>query len=63
MSLIYLSCAWVVGIFFGSIFLESEFDLPLLFIFIGLIPLPLLFLARQHKKLIILTSFCLIILI
>ncbi len=60
MSLIYLSCAWVAGIFLGSIFLEYELNLPLVFVFIGLIPLPLLFLARQHRKLIILTSLCLI---
>ena len=53
MSLIYLSCAWVAGIFLGS-----EFSLPLAFVFIGLTPLPLLFFVRQHKKLIILTSRC-----
>lgn len=56
MSLIYLSCAWVAGILLGS-----EVNLPLAFVFIGLIPLPLLFLARQRRKLIILTSLCLII--
>jgi len=55
-SLIYLSCAWVAGILLGS-----KFNLPLVFVSIGLIPLPLLFLARQHRKLIILTSLCLII--
>ena len=54
MSLIYLSCAWVAGIFLGS-----SFNLSLFLILIGLIPLPLLFL-RQHRKLIILTSLCLI---
>ncbi len=54
MPLIYLSCAWVVGIFLGS-----KFNLPLAFVFTGLIPLPLLF-FRQHRKLIILTSLCLI---
>jgi len=59
-SLIYLSCTWVAGIILGSIFLESGFNLPPAFVFIGLIPLPLLFLLRQHKKLIILTSLCLI---
>ena len=62
MLLIYLSCAWVAGIFLGSEFLESKFNLPLAFVLIGLIPLPLLFLARQYRKLIILTSLCLIIL-
>jgi len=60
-SLIYLSCAWVAGTFLGFILLESEFNLPLAFVSIGLIPLPLLFLARQHRKLIVLISLCLII--
>ncbi|MFH0769669.1 MAG: DNA internalization-related competence protein ComEC/Rec2 [Chloroflexota bacterium] len=57
MSLIYLSSAWVAGILLGS-----RFELPLAVIFIGLIPLPLLFLTSHHRKLIILTSLCLIIL-
>jgi len=52
--LIYLSCAWVVGILLGA-----KFNLPLVLVLTGLIPLPLLFL-RQHKKLIILSSLCLI---
>ncbi len=55
MPLIYLSCAWVAGIILGS-----EFNLPLALILVGLAPLPLLFLLGQHKKLIILTSLCLI---
>ena len=63
MPLIYLSCAWVVGIFLGHIFLESKFNLPLAFVFIGLIPLLLLFLARQHRKLISLTSLCFVALL
>ncbi|MFC1983719.1 DNA internalization-related competence protein ComEC/Rec2 [Chloroflexota bacterium] len=54
MSLIYLSCAWVAGIFLGA-----KFNLPLALILTGLIPLPLLF-FRRHRKLIILTSLCLI---
>ncbi len=54
MPLIYLSCAWVVGILLGA-----KFNLPLVLVLTGLIPLPLLFL-RQHKKLIILSSLCLI---
>jgi len=53
--LICLSCAWVAGIFLGA-----EHNLPLALILIGLIPLPLLFFFRQHKKVIILTSFSLI---
>ena len=54
MPLIYLSCAWVAGIFLGS-----GFYLPLALILTGLIPLPLLFFIRQHRKIIILTSFSL----
>jgi len=57
LSLIYLSCAWVAGIFLGS-----KFNLPLAFILTGLIPLPLLFFLRQHRKPIIIASLCLIIL-
>ena len=57
MSLIYLSCAWVVGIFLGS-----KFSPPFALILAGLIPLPLLLLFRQHRKIIILTSLCLVIL-
>ena len=55
MSLIYLSCAWVAGIFLGS-----KLSLPLAITLTGLIPLPLLFFLRQHRKPIILTSLCLI---
>ncbi len=55
MSLIYLSCAWVAGIYLGS-----KFNLPLALMLTGLIPLPLLFL-RQHRKPIILASLCLFI--
>jgi len=53
-TLIYLSCAWVVGILLGS-----KFNLSLALLLTGLIPLPLLF-FRQHRKLIILSSLCLI---
>ena len=55
MALVYLSSSWVLGIFLGA-----KFSLPLGLIFIGLIPLVLLFFFRQHRKLIILTSLCLI---
>ena len=54
MPLIYLSCAWMVGIFLGAIF-----NLPLTLIFIGLIPLPLLF-WFHHRRMIILISLCVI---
>jgi competence protein ComEC len=54
-ALIYLSGAWVVGIFLGS-----KFALHPALILIGLIPLPLLFRFPQHRKAIILTAVCLI---
>jgi len=57
MPLIYLSCAWVAGIFLGS-----KFNPPLILLFIGFIPLTLLFLTRNYKKPIILTSLCLFVL-
>ena len=41
MPLIYLSYVWVAGIFLGS-----NLNLSWLFILTGLIPLPLLFIAR-----------------
>jgi len=44
----------------GYILLEAEFNLPLVLLFTGLIPLPILFLAHQHRKLIILSSLCLL---
>lgn len=57
MTLIYLSCAWVAGIFLGS-----YFNIPWAFLLIGLLPLPLLIFTRQHRKLIALSSLCLIVL-
>jgi len=55
LALIYLSGAWVAGIFLGS-----KFALPLVLILIGLIPLLLLFFFPQHRKAIILSAICLI---
>ena len=55
MALIYLSGAWVAGIYLGA-----KFALPLALILIGLIPLPLLFLLRQHRKAILLIAICFI---
>ncbi|MFQ5996060.1 MAG: ComEC/Rec2 family competence protein, partial [Dehalococcoidales bacterium] len=55
MALVCLSGAWVAGIFLGA-----KFSLPLAFVLTGLIPLPLLFFIRQHKKIIILSSLSLI---
>ena len=55
MPLIYLSGAWVAGIFLGT-----EFNVPLVLLLTGLIPLPLLFFLRQRKRIIILSSLSLI---
>jgi competence protein ComEC len=44
----------------AGIYLGSKFALPLPLILIGLIPLPLLFFLRQHRKAIILAAVCLV---
>jgi len=54
-ALIYLSGAWVAGIYLGA-----KFALPLALILIGLVPLPLLFFFRQHRKAILLIAICFI---
>jgi len=54
--LIYLSCAWLAGIFLGT-----KLYIPLWFVFISLVPLILLFFFRRHRKPIILTSLAIII--
>jgi competence protein ComEC len=54
LALIYLSGAWVAGIYLGS-----RFALPLALILLGLIPLILLFFFPKKRKLIILTAVCL----
>ncbi|OGO19462.1 MAG: DNA internalization-related competence protein ComEC/Rec2 [Chloroflexi bacterium RBG_16_50_9] len=51
MLLIYLSCAWVAGIFLGS-----RVNLPLALSLAGLVPLPLLLFFRQHRKPVILAG-------
>jgi len=55
LALIYLSGAWVAGIYLGS-----RLALPPALIFTGLIPLILLFFFRKKRKAIILTAVCLI---
>ncbi len=45
MSLIFLSCAWIAGIFLGSVY-----NLPLPLLLVGLVTLPLPFLLRRHRK-------------
>ncbi|MFC1909047.1 DNA internalization-related competence protein ComEC/Rec2 [Chloroflexota bacterium] len=54
MPLIYISCAWLAGIWLGSIFYLT----PAL-ILTGIIPLPLLFFIRQRRKTTILVSLAL----
>jgi len=56
-SLIYLSCAWVAGIFLGSVF-----GLPLPFLLIGLLPLPLLLVRPLRRKATVLAILCLLVL-
>ena len=58
MPLVYLSCAWVAGIFFGA-----KLHLPLTLTLTGLIPLLLLFFFHQYRKTIILISLCIIALL
>jgi len=53
--LIYLSCAWVLGVFLGA-----RLGLPWPIIFVGLTPLPFLRLFSQHRRRIILVSLCLV---
>lgn len=58
MALIYLSAAWVIGIYLGS-----KVILPWGFIFVGLIPLCLIPFLLQYKKHLILAGFCLLALL
>jgi competence protein ComEC len=53
-TLIYLGCAWVAGIFLGA-----RFNPPLALISIGVIPLFLLFRMRQNRKVVVVASLCL----
>lgn len=55
MALIYLSCAWVTGVFLGA-----KLDLPPVLIFASPAPLLLLFKLRRHRKTIILISLSLV---
>lgn len=56
MPLIYLSCAWITGIFLGS-----NFNIPATLFLAGLLPLPLFFFARRYRKTIVLASLMLVI--
>ena len=57
MALIYLSCAWVTGIYLASV---SGLSLP--FLLIGLLPLPLLMVRSLRRKSAVLTILCLLVL-
>jgi competence protein ComEC len=53
-TLIYLGCAWVAGIFLGA-----RFNPPLALISVGVAPLFLLSRVRQNRKVIVVASLCL----
>ncbi|MBL7127199.1 MAG: ComEC/Rec2 family competence protein, partial [Dehalococcoidales bacterium] len=55
MPLILLSAAWVVGIYLGT-----RFDLPLVLLSAGLVPLPLLLFLKKYRKFIVITSLSLL---
>ena len=55
MPLILLSAAWVVGIYLGT-----RFNLPLVLLSAGLLPLPLLLFLKKYRKFIIITSLSLL---
>ena len=48
MLLIFLSCAWIIGILLGM-----KLSIPPIWLAVSLLPLPLFFVFRQHKKLVI----------
>lgn len=48
MILIFISCAWIAGIFLGS-----KLNLPLPFLVAGLLPLLLLFFTRRRKQVVV----------
>ncbi|MBM3142769.1 MAG: DNA internalization-related competence protein ComEC/Rec2 [Chloroflexi bacterium] len=57
MTLIYLSAAWVAGIYLGS-----KIALPIGIICLGLLPLCLIPFLRRYKKHLLLAGFCLLVL-
>ena len=48
MLLIYLSCAWIIGILLGA-----KLSIPAVWLLLALLPLPFIFISRQNKKLMI----------
>jgi hypothetical protein len=55
MALVYLSIAWVIGIYLGS-----RFSLPWGIVFIGLLPLCLIPFLLNYKRQLLLAGFCLL---
>jgi competence protein ComEC len=55
MTLVYLSVAWVIGIYLGS-----KFALPWAIVFIGLLPLCLIPFLLNYKRQLLLAGFCLL---
>lgn len=55
MALVYLSIAWVIGIY-----LSSKFALPWATVFVGLLPLCLIPFLLNYKKELLLAGFCLL---
>lgn len=58
MWLLYVSCAWVAGVFLGSMI-----GLPWLVLFIGLIPLALIPFLPGNRKILIVAALCLLALL
>jgi competence protein ComEC len=50
--LIYLSCAWIIGILLGV-----KFSIPAIWLAVSLLPLPFIFVFHRHKKLIVTITF------
>jgi competence protein ComEC len=55
MWLLYVSCAWVIGVFLGS-----KISLPLLALFLGLIPFALIPFLPGNRKTLIVAGLCLL---
>ena len=58
MWLLYVSCAWVAGIFLGS-----KVGLPWLALFIGLVPFALIPLLPSNRKTLVIAGLCLLALL
>jgi competence protein ComEC len=54
--LIYLSCAWIIGILLGT-----KLSIPAIWLAVSLLPLPFVFIFRQHKKLIITSALLILV--